>query len=123
MKEMDMEYPGEKIFLKEVEAIGKVWVVKGANQNVYSLQLDETGYSLPVWSHQQRVIEYLRNARLVGSDYEPYAVPLDIFTNVWLSDKMMDISELLINLNGLTTRALVLTIEEFKASQYLLKAS
>ena len=120
---MKLEYLGEKIFLQEVAAVGEVWMVKGINQNVYALELDETGYSLPVWSHRARAVEYLTNARLVGSQYEPFAVPLDVFTQAWLSDKTRDISELLINLDGQSTRALVLTIDEFRASQEYKKAS
>lgn len=60
--------------------------------------------------------EYLRNERLIGG-YEPYPVALDVFTKAWLSDKAMDITELLVNMDGNSTRALVLTIEEFRASQ------
>jgi len=53
----------------------------------------------------------------VGTKYEPHAVPLDVFTNVWLSDKMMDITELQLNPDGKTTRVLVVTAEEFIAAQ------
>jgi hypothetical protein len=120
---MNLEFPGEKIFLHEVEAIGVVWVAKGINGDIHHLELDDTGYSLPVWSHKDRVISYLHNARLIRSTYEPYAVPLDVFMQAWLSNKMLNISELLINLDGLSTRGLVLTLDEFRDSQMFLKAS
>lgn len=114
---MTVEFIGEKIFLQELKADGNVWVAKGEHQNVYALELDDSGFSLPVWSDRGRVVQYLHNARLVGSRYEPYAVPLDLFTQAWLSNKMMEISELLINMDGLESRALALTVEEFVASQ------
>ncbi|HJV35739.1 DUF2750 domain-containing protein [Geomonas sp.] len=114
---MTVEFIGEKIFLQEVEADGKVWVARGEHQNIYALELDESGYSLPVWSDRERVVEYLHNARLVLAKFEPYPVPLDLFTQAWLSNQMMEISELLVNMDGVHDRTLVLTIEEFVASQ------
>lgn len=118
---MTVEFIGEKIFLQELKADGRVWVAKGEHQNVYALELDDSGYSLPVWSDRGRVLQYLRNAQLIGSKYEPYAVPLDLFTQAWLSNKMMEIAELLINMDGNESRALALTVEEFVASQQLKK--
>ncbi len=114
---MTVEYIGEIAFLQEVKAAGEVWVARGINNNIYSLELDKTGFSLPVWSNRERVVEFLKNARLVGSIYEPHPVPLEVLTNAWLSDKMMDISELQINPDGKTTRVLVVTVEEFISSQ------
>ncbi len=114
---MDTTYIGEFIFLEEVKALGQVWVARGIHNNIYSLEIDETGFSLPVWSMRERVVEFLKYARLVGQKFEPHAVPLDVFTNAWLSDKMMAISELQINPDGKTTRVLVLSNEEFKATQ------
>jgi hypothetical protein len=81
------------------------------------VEIDQTGFSLPAWSNRERVVDYLENARLVGTRYEPYAVPLDVFTNRWLSDKSMAIAEVQLNPDGKTTRVLVLTTEEFQASQ------
>ena len=81
------------------------------------MELDQTGFSLPVWSNRERVVEFLKNARLVGTKYGPHAVPLDVFTNAWLSDKMMDITELQLNPDGKTTRVLVVTAEEFISAQ------
>ena len=114
---MSVEYIGEKAFLQEVMTSGEVWVARGINNNIYVLGLDRTGFSLPVWSNRERVVDFLKNARLVGTKYEPHAVPLDVFTNVWLSDKMMDITELQLNPDGKTTRVLVVTAEEFIAAQ------
>jgi len=114
---MTVEYIKEKAFLQEVKAAGQVWVARGINKNIYSMELDGTGFSLPVWSTRERVVDFLKNARLVGTKYEPHAVPLDVFTNAWLSDKMMGISELQINPDGKTTRVLVVTVEEFIAAQ------
>ncbi len=114
---MSVEYLGEKIFLLEVEANGEVWVARGVHANVYAEEIGETGFSLPVWSLRERAVEYLRNARLIGPKYEPHAVPLERFTNGWLSDKMMAIAELQINPDGKTSRVLCLSAEEFTATQ------
>jgi len=114
---MDIAYLGEKIFLEEVKATGQVWVARGIYRNIYSLEIDTTGFSLPVWSNREKVVAFLQNARLVGTRYEPHAVPVEVFTTAWLSDKMMAISELQINPDGKTTRVLVLTAEEFTATQ------
>jgi len=116
---MNVEYLGEQTFLQEVEATGQVWVVKGGNENIYALELDRSGLSLPVWSDRERVVEFLKNQRLAASEYEPHAIPLRIFTESWLSDKMMDISELLLNIDGIASRVLVLTVEEFILTQIL----
>ena len=116
---MSVDYMGEIVFLQEVIASGEVWVAMGINKNIYSMELDGTGFSLPVWSNRERVVDFLKNARLVGTKYEPHAVPLDVFTNVWLSDKMMGISELQLNPDGKTTRVLVVTAEEFISEQTL----
>lgn len=113
----NIEFIGERIFLDEVEAAGEVWVAKNVYQSVYTMELDETGVSLPVWSNRQRVVDFLKNARLIGPPYEPLAVPLETFTRAWLSDRAMDIAELQINPDGKTTRVLCLTAEEFKTSQ------
>jgi hypothetical protein len=114
---MTVEYIGEITFLQEVITAGEVWVAMGVNKNIYVLELDETGFSLPVWSNSERVVEFLKNARLVGSIYEPHAVPLEVLTNAWLSDKMMAIAELQLNPDGKTTRVLVVTAEEFISAQ------
>lgn len=113
----NIEYIGEKIFLDEVEASGQVWVARSIYKNIYAMELDETGLSLPVWSRRDRVEEFLHNANLVGPPYMPDQVSVEIFTSAWLSDKMMDITELQINPDGKTTRVLCLTAEEFKTSQ------
>ncbi len=86
-------------------------------KNIYAMELDEAGLSLPVWSNRERVLEFLKNARLVGPRYEPQAVSVAVFTNAWLSNQMMGISELQINPDGKTTRVLCLTTEEFRSSQ------
>ncbi len=104
-------------FLQEVMANSEIWVARGINKNVYSVELDPSGFSLPVWSNEERVVEFLKNARLVGTKYEPHAVPLEILTNVWLSDKMMGISELQLNPDGKTPRVLAVSAEEFIAAQ------
>jgi hypothetical protein len=117
MNTENIEYIGEKIFLEELDAAGQVWVARGIYKNIYAMELDETGLSLPVWSNRERVVDFLQNARLVGTPYVPDVVSLDVFTNVWLSDKMMDISELQINPDGKTTRVLCLTADEFRSAQ------
>ncbi len=114
---MSIEYIGEKIFLEEIEASGQVWVARSIHKNIYAMELDQRGVSLPVWSSREKVNDFLKNARLIGPKYEPQAVSLDVFTNAWLSNAMMAIIELLINPDGKTTRLLALTSEEFEASQ------
>jgi hypothetical protein len=113
---MSIEYLGEKVFRNEVETAREVWVARGVHKNIYAVEIDRTGFSLPVWSNRERVVDFLKNARLVGPKYEPEAVSLEVFTQAWLSDKMMAIAELQINPDGKTTRVLVYTVEEFKTT-------
>jgi len=114
---MGIQYIGEKIFLEEIGTTGEVWVARGLYKNIYAHELDQTSISLPVWSTKERVVEFLHNARLIGPKYEPEAVPLDVFTLAWLSDKMMAISELQLNPDGKSPRVLCYTAEEFQSSQ------
>ncbi len=114
---MNLGYFGEKIFHDEIKLSGQVWVARGEHKNIYAMELDRTGVSLPVWSSSERVDEYLNNARLIGPKYEPHAVSVDTFANAWLSDKMMAINELLINPDGRATRMLALYPDEFQAPQ------
>lgn len=114
---MSIEYVREMAFLQEVKTAGELWVAKSVFENIYAQEIDKTGFSLPVWSNRERVVDYLKNARLVGAKYEPFAVSLDVFTKRWLSDMMMAISELQINPDGMTSRVLVLSAEEFKSAQ------
>ena len=114
---MNLAYIGEVVFLQEIEDAGQVWVARGAFKNIYAEEMNEAEVSLPVWSSRERVVEYLQNARLVGQRYEPEAVPLDVFTKAWLSDRAMAISELQLNPDGRTTRVLVVTAEEFRSAR------
>ena len=114
---MSVEYIKEIAFLQEVKTAGQIWVARSIHNNIYSVEIDATGVSLPVWSNRERVDAYLVNARLVGAKYEPHAIPLDEFTRRWLSDMTMAIVELQLNPDGKTTRVLVVTAEEFKAKQ------
>jgi len=117
LKTMDIQYIGEKIFLEEIGVTGEVWVAKGVHKNIYAHELDRTSVSLPVWSKKERVVDFLQNALLVGPKYEPASVPLDTFTNAWLSNKMMAISELQLNPDGKSPRVLCYTSEEFQTTQ------
>lgn len=114
---MDLEYFGEKIFLDEIETSQRVWVAENELHRVYTEDLDKRGFSLPVWSREERVNNFLKNARLIGPKFEPHSLPVGVFVNTWLSDKQKGIFELLINPDGKSTRVLVLTPEEFQASQ------
>lgn len=114
---MSVEYLGEKVFHLEIDSGGQIWVAKGQYNNIYGLEIDAMGISLPIWSTSQRVEEFLKNARLIGPKYEPYAVSVAVFTNAWLSDARMAITELQINPEGKSTRVLVLTKEEFLTAQ------
>lgn len=116
---MSVEYVREMAFLQEVKTAGQLWVARSEYENIYAVEIDQTGFSLPVWSNRERVDDYLKNARLVGAKYEPYAVPWDVFTKRWLSDVTMAISELQINPDGITTRVLIVTTEELKSSEGL----
>jgi len=116
---MTVEYLGEKIFLDEIRADSQIWVARSIYKNIYALEIDRTGFSLPVWSSRQRVVDFLTNARLVGPKNEPDAIPLNTFTNAWLSDQMMAIVELQINPDGKSSRVLVMTPDEFRATQSL----
>jgi len=111
---MTIEYYGEKQFYQEIKAGGVVWVARSIYKNIYALELDKSGLSLPVWSTRERVISFLNTARLVGPKYEPDSVPLDVFANAWLSDQAMGISELQINPDGKSSRVLVFTVDEFQ---------
>ena len=114
---MSVEFIGERIFLQETAAAGEVWVARSSHGSIYAVEIDQAGFSLPVWSTVERAAEFLRNALLVGPKYEPRAVPLPLFTTTWLSDRSMGIVELQINPDGRTKRVLVLTSEEFQARQ------
>jgi hypothetical protein len=114
---MTVQYLSEKIFLNEIEATGQVWVARSIYKNIYAEEFDQTGLSLPVWSTRERADNYLKNARLIGPKYEPEAVPLDVFTQAWLSNKAMGIAEVQLNPDGKATRILCYTAEEFQSSQ------
>lgn len=114
---MSVEYLGEKIFLQEIKASGEIWVARSSHRNIYAVPIDHSGFSLPVWSCDWRVAEFLKNARLVGPKYEPNAISLEVFTAAWLSDQGMAIAELQINPDGRSTRVLVITPDELRAAQ------
>lgn len=107
----------EMAFLQEVRATGQVWVARSVNKNIYAVEIDPAGFSLPIWSNRERVVAFLENARLVGQKYEPDAVSLAVLTTTWLSDNTMAIVELQLNPDGKTTRVLVVTPDEFVAAQ------
>ncbi len=113
----NVEYIGVKRFFDDVQSTGELWVARSVYKNIYALELDKTGYSLPVWSSKEKADEFLRKARPIGPPYESHAVSMERFTKAWLSDTMMAITEVQINPDGRGTRVLCLTAEEFKASQ------
>lgn len=114
---MGIEYLGEKIFLEEISSSGQVWVARSIHNNIHTMELDRTGLSLPVWSSSERVTAYLNNARLIGPEYQPHAIAVDRFSDSWLSNKMLAITELLINPDGRSSRMLALYPEEFQDYQ------
>lgn len=114
---MKVEYLGEKRFLEEIKGTGEVWVAKSSYSSIYAVEIDHTGFSLPVWSNSSRVTSFLENARLIGPKYEPHAVALGHFTMAWLSDKGKAIVELQINPDGKSTRVLVMSPAEFLVTQ------
>lgn len=114
---MKVEYLGEKIFLEEIRGTGEVWVAMNSYHSIYAVEIDRTGFSLPVWSNSSRVTSFLENARLIGPKYEPHEVALGHFTMAWLSDKGKAIVELQINPDGKSTRVLVMSPAEFLVTQ------
>jgi hypothetical protein len=114
---MTVQYLAEKIFLNEIEATGQVWIARSIYKNIYAEEFNQAELSLPVWSTRERADSYLKNARLIGPKYEPEAVPLDVFTQAWLSNKAMAIAELQINPDGKASRILCYTAEEFQSIQ------
>lgn len=119
---MNIEFIGQIVFSQEVQANGKVWVVKGRYENIYALELDAQGFSLPVWSARERAEEFLENVQVVGREYEPYPIGLDSFIDNYIMNEIMGINELLINMDGTTPQALVLTLDEFRHSHDVKKA-
>lgn len=114
---MTVEYIKTFAFFQEVNAAGRVWVARSVYKNILAEEVDEGGYSLPVWSNRERVEEYLRNARPLGPQYAPDEVSLEVFSEAWLSDKGMNIVEVQINPDGRSSRVLVLTAEEFQTTR------
>lgn len=114
---MNIEFIGEKIFYAEIDKSAQIWVAKGLYNNIHFLDSSGAGVSLPVWSTSERVTEYLDHARLIGPKYTPFAVSLKTFTQTWLADPSMAISELLINPDGKSSRMLAMTKEEFLTAQ------
>jgi hypothetical protein len=114
---MTVEYIKAFAFFQEVNEAGRVWIARSVYKNIYAQEVEEGGYSLPIWSTRERVVDYLKNARPLGPKYEPDEIPLDVFTGAWLSDMRMNIVEVQINPDGTSTRVLVLTNEEFTAAQ------
>ena len=97
---MSVEYLAEKIFFKELVASGQLWVARSVYHNIYAVELDQHGVSLPVWSSRERVVDFLQQARLVGPKYQPDAVSVEVFTTAWLGDQRMAIAELQLNPDG-----------------------
>lgn len=114
---MSVEYLAEKIFFKELAASGQLWVARSVYHNIYAVELDQHGVSLPVWSSRERVVDFLQQARLVGPKYQPDAVSVEVFTAAWLSDQRMAIAELQINPDGRSPRVLVMTSAEFLSTR------
>jgi len=114
---MTVEYLGARIFLDEIGAAGEIWVARSSLNSIYAVRIDRTGFSLPVWSGKERVAEFLKNALLVGPKYEPSSVSLEVFTLGWLSDQGKAIVELQINPDGKSARVLIMSPDEFRATQ------
>ena len=114
---MAVEYLGARIFLEELKLTGEIWLAKSSHGSIYAVGIDRTGFSLPVWSGNERVAEFLKNARLVGPKYAPHAVSLGVFTLEWLSDQGKAIVELQINPDGKSARVLVMSPDEFRSAQ------
>lgn len=113
---MSVAYLGAKIFHEEVKAGGSVWVARSSHNSIYAVEIDHSGFSLPVWSNSERVAAFLRSARLVGPKYQPHALPVELFATTWLGDPGKAIVELQINPDGKSSRVLVMGPEEFLAA-------
>ena len=114
---MSIEYLKAFAFQQEINEAGQLWVARSINGIVHAQEIDQTGYSLPVWSNRDRVVDYLKNALLVGPRFEPYAILLEDFSNRWLSDQSKGIKELQLNPDGKSSQVLAVTTEEFMAAQ------
>ena len=114
---MIISYFGEKIFFDEIKNTSQIWVARSDLKNILYLELDRDVISLPIWSTYNRAQNYLDNARPIGPKYNPDVVPVETFINSWLSDKMMGITEVLINPDGRNPRMLALYPDEFVTSR------
>ena len=114
---MSLEFLDEKKFHTEITSADQVWVAKGIYGNIYFLDVLPDGICLPVWSNQEKVIDYLANARPIGPKYSPFSVSLDRFTETWMTNPGMAIEELAINPDGRSTRMLIISTEEFLAAR------
>ena len=117
MDTVTVEYLGERIFLEESKATGEIWVARSTLNSIYAVSIDRAGFSLPIWSCSERVVAFLKNARLIGPKYEPHAIALEVFTASWLSDLGKGIVELQINPEGKSASVLVMSPDEFRAAQ------
>lgn len=114
---MSVEFIKSYAFFQEVIAAGRLWIARSVYRNIYAEEIEGGAYSVPVWSNRERVERFLRLARPLGPKYEPDEVALSVFTNAWLSDQRMNITEVQLNPDGLSSQVLVLTSEEFVAGQ------
>jgi hypothetical protein len=113
---MSIEFLGEKIFREEIETSGQVWVAKNEHQVVYAMELDRTGFSLPIWSTKEKVETFLKKSYLVGPKYTPHAMPIEKLSVTWLSDLSKGINEVQLNPEARASRVLVMTKEEFQTA-------
>jgi len=114
---VSLEFLDEKKFYVEITSTDQIWVAKGDYNNIYFLDVLPQGVCLPVWSNQEKVFDYLKNARPIGPPYSPFSVSLDRFSETWMTNPAMSIKELAINPNGASTRMLIVSTEEFLAAR------
>ena len=116
---MTLEQVLEMAFLQEVKPSGQLWVIKSGFDTIYAEKSEPAGFSVPIWSNKESALAFLVNAQLAEPRYEPVAISLVDFTDKWLSDKTMSISEVQLNPDGKSEEVLVLSPEDFRVDATL----
>ena len=109
----EIKIMSEKDFFETIAANGHVWVAMQEIEVVaFKVGEDNDTVGLPVWECEENAEGFLSNigaAKLI----RPVGVPLEVFKVKWLEKPSMNIDELIICPNGLDSKNLVLTKEEF----------
>ena len=103
----------EKEFFETIAANGHVWVaMKEIEVVAFKGGEDKEIVGLPVWECEESAKGFLSNID-APTLIRPVEVPLEVFKLKWLEKPSWNIDELIICPNGLDSKNLVLTKEEF----------